>query len=109
LAWSVDSALLTWLLTRGGKKAVQDRMVTLRAWLAAHPDDTSVRTAFLGHLPKLPAADRATVLNQYREWLAAHPDDTSVRTTFIGHLQNLRAADRATVLNQYREWLATHP
>jgi hypothetical protein len=109
LDWRLRGTLLTWLLAHGALTDIQQRLEKLRAWLTSNPDDTYVRTKFLGHLDKFSAQDKSKVLEDYRTWLTEHPVDTSVRTKFLGHLDKFSAQDKSKVLEDYRTWLTEHP
>ncbi|MGB2799424.1 MAG: hypothetical protein WBC82_06235, partial [Dehalococcoidia bacterium] len=80
-------------------------------WLAKHPEDTSVRTAYLGLVERQGAKKQVErVLQKNSAWLAKHPEDTSVRTAYIGLVERQGTAEQVElVLQETSTWLAKHP
>ncbi len=80
-----------------------------RQWLADHPNDTNVRTAFLGLVERQASGMVPRVAEETRQWLADHPDDTSVRTAFLTLVER-KAPDMVPhVVKETSQWLADHP
>jgi tetratricopeptide (TPR) repeat protein len=80
-------------------------------WLLDHPDDTSVRTRYIGLVEQKGTPDQVEkVLSETSEWLSSHPDDTSVRTRHIGLVEQKGTPDQVEkVLSETSEWLSSHP
>jgi tetratricopeptide (TPR) repeat protein len=80
-------------------------------WLLDHPDDTSVRTRYIGLVEQKGTPDQVEkVLSETSEWLSSHPDDTFVRTRYIGLVEQKGTPDQVEkVLSKTSVWLASHP
>ena len=117
-AWQIHSKLLSWLISTAPLTSVVSRLGRIRWWLAAHADDTVVRTQYLAFIQRLPREEQFDQLREQaatdtEKWLVAHADDTAVRTQYLAFIQQL---PKETQFDKLREqaaidtekWLAAH-
>ena len=109
LPWSVDSFLLTWLLSKGKPEEKRGRLDVIRAWLRERPGAQDVRVRFIGVLTELEVTDLTADVEDLRRWLREHPDDRHVRSRFVGLLEELGLDGRADDVEDLRAWLREHP
>ncbi|MCL4202670.1 MAG: hypothetical protein KJ000_09250 [Pirellulaceae bacterium] len=109
LPWSLDSFLLTMLISCSPRHEVHARLTSLRAWLRDHPDDNFVRTRFIGLLPELDFQDRRQVIDDLRVWLRDHPEDGHVREKFLAHLARFPREAVAGDRSEAIAWIRSHP
>lgn len=96
LDWELPSMLLTWLLASADVSDLTPHFGRIREWLKSHPDNSNVRTRFLGFVERLPKGgpiDLSEVVTTYAEWLKLHPTDTQVRSNFSAFLRSLHRDD----------------
>lgn len=110
LSWQLGSTLLTWLLSNdSNQRRVRRHLGSICRWLEENPQNTDVRTKFIGLLSELSPADRANAVSDLRKWLRNHPDDTHVRTRFINYLLQLDTNEHAGAIDEVLTWLRNHP
>ncbi len=114
LGWTLDSFLLTYLLTIAPPEELSERIPQITAWLRANVNDTSARAKYLSFLLKLPAeplGPRAEAARQTAEWLKEHDEDVEVRRRYLKFLLHLPAEFaglRADAARDTAAWLKEH-
>jgi hypothetical protein len=95
LDWTLDSFLMTWLLSHATWHVIAPRLAAINQWLDDHPNDSSVRVVYLSllgrtrgkHSPGMsPLLIKAA--HDMRNWLEVHPNDKTARTQFYSFLGN---------------------
>ena len=96
---------------KGTAEQVARTLAEASAWLANHPDDHYVRTAYLGLAERKGTAEQvARTLAEASAWLANHPDDKEVRRAYLGLAERKGTAEQvARTLAEASAWLANNP
>ncbi len=90
---------------------IDESLLAAQSWCNSHPDDTLVRTFYLGMVEH--SRDPELVkqaITQTAGWLAAHLDDIHVRTFYLGLVERSRDPELVKqTITQTAGWLAAHP
>ena len=81
----------------------------LHDWLVAHPEDSFVRTRYLGLVEQHAPNELPQVMKETRDWVVAHPEDSSVRTRYLGLVEQHAPNELPQVMKETRDWLVAHP
>jgi hypothetical protein len=52
--WQIEPTLFAWLISNAPLTAMASRISRIQRWLAAHEDNTAVRTQYLAFIQQLP-------------------------------------------------------
>jgi hypothetical protein len=98
LPWSIDSNLLSWLVSRGTTQDVLERRSAIRTWLQEHPDDSNAWEAFLAHLARLPNTAEDSDLVDGLTWVRAHSENKNVIAPLLALLTKRNDPRLSTLL-----------
>ncbi|MCK4374479.1 MAG: tetratricopeptide repeat protein, partial [Candidatus Brocadiae bacterium] len=89
---------------------VVEALARTAAWLGKNPEDTFVRTAFLGFAERKGTPEQVVeAFARTAAWLGKNPEDTSVRTAFLGFVKRHGMPDHVQLaLQETRSWLEGH-
>lgn len=101
-----------WMIELALKYGLKPKALSLaEGWLSGHPDDSFVRTKFLGLIERLGTDDeKKQAIKTSGVWLTEHPDDSSVRTRFLGLVEGFGTEDeKKQAIETTSVWLTEHP
>ena len=101
--------LLNLVEYHGTTNQVNDAVLDTRKWINDHPEDTSVRAAFLGLVEKKAPQLVPEVIEETGKWLKNHPKNYSVRTPFLGLVERKAPQSVPEVVEETRKWLKDYP